>query len=497
MRITQRPTEIAAPTLTAAATKLTITGTHNQIKKHTGHNDWTRRAWHYYDAIGELGYVCEWIGASLSRVRIIPSSINPDTGQPTMECDDPHVAQIVTDIAGGPAGQATMLRRIATGLTVPGEAWIAMIVRETASTTVEEWHVLAADEINDRGTNITLQLDDGTDHTFNPTQDVLFRVHRPHPRNGRDSYSLTRSALPILAEIERTTAAIDGAGKSRLAGNGLLLVPQEISMPVATPPRANPDAPGLPQEPVTIDQPVTAADIMQQLQQVMTTAIADPTSAASMVPIVIKAPADALDKIRHIKLDSDVTQTNLETRDRAIRRLAMALDVPAEVLTGIGSTNHWSAWAIDESGIKAHIEPLMTLICDALTTAVLRPLLEASGHPHPEDYVVWFDSSPLKTKSNREKDAIDAFDRGAISSIALRRELQFDELDAADQDPDFDRALAIQLVTKAPSLFPMLANVIGINADLTQPLANTAQQSAPGTEDRPAPQTQPTQDGTR
>lgn len=497
MRITQRPTEIAAPTLTAAATKITPT-TQNPITTHTRRDDWTRRAWHYYDAIGELGYVCEWIGASLSRVRIIPSSINPTTGQPTMECDDTQVAQIVTDIAGGPAGQATMLRRIATGLTVPGEVWIAVITRTTNDTTVEEWHVLAADEITNRGTQVILHLDDGTDHNFSTDQDVLFRVHRPHPRNGRDSYSLTRSALPILAEIERTTAAIDGAGKSRLAGNGILLVPQEISMPVATPPRANPDAPGLPQEPITIDQPVSAADIMQQLQTVMTTAIADPTSAASMVPIVIKAPADALDKIRHIKLDSDVAQTNLDTRDRAIRRLAMALDVPAEVLTGVGATNHWSAWAIDESGIKAHIEPLMTLICDALTTAVLRPLLESIGHPHPEDYVVWFDSSPLKTKANREKDAVDAFDRGAISGIALRRELQFDELDAADQDPDFERALAIQLVTKAPSLFPMLANVIGINADLTQPLAGIGRQTTPDTTTpTTTPRTQPTEDGTR
>lgn len=482
MKITQRPAELAAPTLTAAATPITpTTGTYGKIGTNN-RSDWKNRAWHYFDTIGELGYVCEWISASLSRVKIIPSAINPSTGQPTLSCDDEQVNQIVTDIAGGPAGQAAMLRRLATGLTVPGEAWIAVILRDVDGAPMEEWHILSADEIIDRSGDVTLKLQDGTDHVFNVDTDLLFRVHRPHPRNSRDSFSLTRSAMPILAEIERTTAAIDGAGKSRLAGNGLLLVPQEISAPKSVAPRAqNPDAPGLePQEQVTVDQPVTATDIMQQLQQVMTTAIRDQTSAAALVPIVLKAPGETLDKIRHIKLDSEVTQTNLETRDRAIRRLALSLDVPAEVLTGMSQGNHWSAWTIDEASVKSHIVPLMVVICDALTEAVLRPLLRSAGHPNPEQFTVWFDESPLLPNPNRTQYAVNAFDRGVINGATLRRELGFEDEDAVRNDEESQRELAIRIVSGAPSLLPLLADVIGI------PLADVAPAQADDTTTAPA-----------
>lgn len=828
MKITQRPAEIAAPTLTAAATPITPTpGTYGK----TGTNlrsDWKNRAWHYFDTVGELGYVCEWISASLSRVKIIPSSINPSTGQPTLSCDDETVNRIVADIAGGPAGQAAMLRRLATGLTVPGEAWIAVILRDADGAPMEEWHILSADEIVDRGGDVTLRLQDGTDHVFNVDTDLLFRVHRPHPRNSRDSFSLTRSAMPILAEIERTTAAIDGAGKSRLAGNGLLLVPQEISAPKSVAPRAaNPDAPGLEtQQQVTVDQPVTATDIMQQLQQVMTTAIRDQTSAAALVPIVLKAPGDTLDKIRHIKLDSEVTQTNLETRDRAIRRLALSLDVPAEVLTGMSQGNHWcvdteteimtrrgwktlenlslndevmtmnhetgqsewqrledihtfqvedepmmrmqsrthsslttlnhkwatvtvsgvrkwktsanlapsdriptgipnselpdspsvsdsmvelaawfatdaclsggrlslfqshtrnpdrvdsiraaldkefagqyrervqraredtfggdvtvfalhkeardrltrlvgshpgdkerivspafvdsltysqlmlfldtyqradgrhyrqgvldvwmknprqldayeraailagyatsrredmggwsvsalkstrvnpgkaaeesrrigpdgairevvkytgtvwcpqtpnrtwlarrdgktfytgnSAWTIDEASVKSHIVPLMVVICDALTEAVLRPLLRSAGHPNPEQFTVWFDESPLLPNPNRTQYAVNAFDRGVINGATLRRELGFEDEDAVRNDTESQRELAIRIVSAAPSLLPQLAEVIGIPlADVQAAQANTT--TAPATsEPEGNPNTPPAPEG--
>ena len=150
------------------------------------------------------------------------------------------------------------------------------------------------------------------------------------PRNSRRTDSPTLSSLDVLKEIITTTAAIHGAGKSRLAGNGILLLPQEISMPMAAPPTGDPDAPGLPapEQPVMEDRQVTAQDVMGQLQQVMTMAIQDPSSAAAMVPIILKAPGEHLDKVRHITLESEVTEMSLRTRDSAIRRLALSLKVP-------------------------------------------------------------------------------------------------------------------------------------------------------------------------
>lgn len=466
MRITDY---IAAPDgVTASAHRVAQTAQGMDMGESSAR--WKARAWGYYDDVGELRKVTQWVSNSLSRVKLYAADVGPD-GVPSAEAtEDETAAQVVSDIAGGPAGQAKLLGRIATGLTVVGEVWIAVIRREHDGEEVEEWHALSAEEISSAGAKVSLKLEDGTDHEFDNDVDILTRVHRPHPKNSRESDSPVRSALQPLSEIVRSSEAIEGAAKSRLAGNGILALPQEIAMPTAEPPKGEPDAPGLPAEQV-IEQPVTANDIMQQLQQVMTTAIADSTSAASMVPIVLKAPGETLDKIRHITLYSEVTAENLETRERAIIRLARSLDIPPEILTGMGDTNHWNAWAIDEDAVRSHIAPLMTLICDALTEAVLRPLLELIGVDQRK-HVVWFDTTPLTQKADRGEDAIAAFDRGAISPVALRRELGFDDEDAPivseattpEEVAAENKQLAQELVVGAPSLLPQVAHLLGLPA---------------------------------
>lgn len=465
-RITRRTAaqaEIASPALTAATTPVDVRSQSRSRK--ISASKWAKQAWDFYDSVGELRYVCGWLSNSLSRVSLVASDVNPMTGQPTGETEDESVAGIVADIAGGPAGQSQMLGRLATFLTVPGEGWVAVLARQDDDgRQYEEWHVIAADEMTHRGTDLLLQLEDGTDHAFDPDADILTRVHRPHPRSARDADSPVRAALPILMEITRMSQAIEGAGKSRLAGNGILLLPQEISMPMAEPPKADPDAPGLTSsEPTIVDQPVSANDVMQQLQQVMTTAIADRTSAAAMVPIVLKAPGEVLDKIRHVKFESDVTEMSLKTRESAIHRLALSLDVPQEVLTGMSGANHWSAWQIDEAAIKTHISPMMTVICDALTEAVLRPLLRAVNHPDPDSVVIWFDLSNLSQRPNRTEDAITLYDRGAISGDALRSVLGFDESDRPGElDEEARVSLLLEVLRSAPALFPTIAPMLGI-----------------------------------
>ena len=64
------------------------------------------------------------------------------------------------------------------------------------------------------------------------------------------------------------------------------------------------------------------------------------------------------------------------------------MDLPREQIMGMSSNSgtgggnsngvsHWGAWQIEESTIKFHIEPMLELICNALTIGYLRPLTEA------------------------------------------------------------------------------------------------------------------------
>lgn len=459
---------------------------------------WKQQAWNYYDNVGELRYVCSWLSNALSRCTITGSTVDEETGQPTGTTDDPLVLQTVRDIAGGPAGQAQLFGKIATFLTVPGELWIAIIFPDTG----EEWHVLSNDEVRQSQQKTEITLPDGRKHELVEDRDTIVRVHRPHPRKAQESDSPVRAALPILREIVRLGQHVEATAKSRLAGNGLMVLPEEISMPQQRPPSGerpvDPDAPGLPAprppEPVNPDDPngldnlvtqrVSVGDVMAAFVSVASRAMEDPSSASATIPMMLQAPGEFLDKIKHIKLGTEFTEVVIKLREAATRRLALALDVPPEVLLGTGDMNHWSAWQVEESGIKLHVEPLMAIICDALTEHVLRPLLRLNNHPDPESAVIWYSTAGLALRPNRAGDAKDAYDRMAINGATFREALGFDDSDAFDLTTDDGKAqLILAAGAKNPAMLPQLLEALGVAAVGT--LNPPATPPAPGQEEPP------------
>ena len=203
-------------------------------------------------------------------------------------------------------------------------------------------------------------------------------------------------------------------------------------------------------------------NLSRLLSRTMKRSIDDPESSAAVTPIVVSAPKDTVDSFQHLTLDTDLTETALETREKAIRRLALSLDIPPEVLTGLGDSTHWNANLVDESALRQHIAPMMATICEAMTTAVLHPMLgdeDVSG----EEIVIGFDMSNLSQKQDKSDNAKAAYDKGAISEDAFRRELGFGDEDKPEQQDEAGRlrALAERMVSQAPSLFPYLSETLG------------------------------------
>lgn len=421
---------------------------------------WQRQAWEFYNTVGELRFVCQWLRNSASRVTLYAADVDPTTGRPSTETTSNALArQIVADIAGGPAGQSELMGRAATAMTVPGEMHIAILVDDDGG---ETWHIIGSGNVkqDDVTGAYVITMDDGSERTLDPDTESIFRVHNPHPENPHEADSPVRAALPILAEIRAMDTLITAAARSRVAGNGLLLIPKEVQAARAAAPGAG-DAPGLPDgAPYNVRPDPASTQLSRTLSSVMKQAIDDPGSPEALTPIVLSVPGDQIDNFRHLTFDNDLTDQHRQTREAAIRRLALSLDVPAEVLLGMGDSTHWNAGLVDEQALRQHIAPMLTTICDALTMSVLRPLLESMGRD-PSGVVVWFDMAPLAQKQDRGDDAIKAFEAGALSSSALRRELGFGDEDAPVADP---RALAERMVSKAPSLFPYLAEYLGFDA---------------------------------
>lgn len=434
--------------LTAAAQRVTetsgLTGSRSSL---SSGSDWQTEAWRYLGLVGELAFVVNWKARAVSRVRLIASALD-DKGEPTGEVDDSAEAEavrrIVHAIGKDIAGRSNMLKRMALLLSVPGECWVGMIVRDpdprvTIETpedlrdlieATEQWFVFGRTQISSTGRRIDLTLPDGTKHRFNPDQDILFRVWDEHPEDPTKPISAVWSNLTVLNEIVRTTATIDNAARSRLIGNGILAVSNESSIPS----QASPVAQHLGEDvddPIPQWEPNGAQELQDLIYDIATTATKDPDSLAALVPIIMTVPGDQVKNIQWLRPASDIPETALKTRTEAIKRLAMGLDVSPERLLGMATGNHWSAWAIDDSDVKTHIAPLVELICSTLTQEILRLKLRQEGID-PNKYVIWYDISALTQDPDKSDEAQTAFDRGALTAKSLREHLGFDDEDGYD-----------------------------------------------------------------
>lgn len=468
--------------------------------------DWQEDAWKAYDAVGELRYYVGWRASSASRVRLVASELDDETGLPTGGIDEENtegqrVQEIVSTIAGGPLGQAQLLRRVVEQLSVPGETWVAILFTATAQVdangvVVPEWLALTPQEVKASERKTIIELPNGEKHEYLDGVDGMFRVWNPRARRAKEPDSPVRANLDSLREIVRTTKTISNASKSRLIGNGVVFVPQEMSLPSLNAPIAA-DKPGIPAP------PILGSPAVQQLQellfQVAQTAYDDEDSMAALIPMFASAPGELIKNVTHLKFDNQVTEVAIKTRNDAIARLAMGLDVSPERLLGLGSnSNHWSAWQIGDEDVRLHILPPVELLCQAITDQVLRKVLIREGID-PAKYVVWHDASQLTIDPDKTDEAKFAFEQGTITGEALVKMLgladdslyDFTTMDGWAQwardrvgfNPDLIDKLAVLIPELASVEFPVAQVALPPGQDPNADDTTSGDSGPPDTED--------------
>lgn len=412
------------PQITAAASRYTarrLTGG----KEITPDKAWQLAAWAFYRATPEVRFAAAYISNAMGRARLVAAR-RADDGTIEEAPADHRASEIVSQIAGGPDGQAKLLASFGKHLTVAGEGWV--IVRpnsEVLSPDVPEdghdWRVLSVREVTQNNSKLTAEIDGlevqipaGDEERLDPDAPVAIRVWEPDPERFIEADSPVRSALDLLDELRLLNAAVKAIARSRLTGRGILLVPKGVRFPTR---------PG---------QSDAEDDLIETLMLIAETAIREPESAAATVPVILEVPAEAIADFKLITFESDFDELAIRLREEAIRRFATGLEMPSEILLGMGDTNHWGQWRLTEEAISLGIEPKLSTVCYAFTQQWLRPLLEAERVEDWHRWLVHFDTAPLRVRSNRAQTALEAFDRGLITAQAARRETGFDEDDAPD-----------------------------------------------------------------
>lgn len=459
----------------ASAMQYTFGGAQTWRSLPEGDRRWQSEAWYQYDICGELRYATGWKGNACAQATLYAADVDPSTGRPQGPTENTTVQQIADSVLGGPVRRPQHVRTIAVNLEMVGEVYV-LIVATSGQDTADEWLVVSSTEMKLQGKNVEyVHPKTGQTQKLAET-DILIRIWSPHPRLQLNADSAVRALLPTLREIERTSQNIAARLDSRLVGAGLLLISDEIDFPEGD------------------DDPAKPGGLMGQMIEAAQASLNNPGAASSQVPIVIEVPPDQVDAIKHLTFETPLSKEIIDLRTAAIERLAAGLDLPREVLEGMGQSNHWSAWQVAEDTYKTHLLPLLDLISDAITVAFFVPALETKRVPNPDRYILAFDGTSLIGEPDPLAESITLYDHGLISGRAVREMTSTPE-DYAPTEDERLRAIAEKLVIGAPTLFaePELRKRLGFLEDAVAvpkttagivPVAAPEPTVAPGT---PAP----------
>lgn len=403
---------------------------------------WQDDAWDVYDLIGEIKQGTNFLADVCASTRVYIAV------RPTSDESEPRPAE-PSDV--GAAEAQALLERMQTGSVdggVPG------LIRETVINwkitgdgfvmaeqekppkadgktlaermgTPERWSILSVSECETEGEKGKVRETPGADWrevklipadgTLADDPDLVFllRVWQRHPRYGGLADCMMRALLTESDELILLGRAIRGAALSRLAGAGILVIPQEYSFATTGADEGDPT------EDPEVD-PLT-----RRLGQAMLNPIQDESSPDGLVPIVLRAPADVMKNapIQHLTFDRKMDETAAANRTELLGRIGNSSDIPFEQVTGMSDINHWGARQIDTATWGRYGHPTMRAIMEAWTQGILVPMLDAAGVEAAavQRLMFWFDPADAIVDPDESKTADELFDRLAISWEAYRQ----------------------------------------------------------------------------
>jgi hypothetical protein len=424
--------------------------------------EWQIAAWRFFEVIGEVHYAFNLIGQVCSRVRLFPAVVaapnevpvhvdtwleslgdkgNTDKSRSVVE----KAKELMTDLTENTAGRTSgMMRTMAMNFGVPGEVYLA---QDAAN---HEWLVLSSEELTSQthkwrvrraraGKTGSGQIKDNV----LPGDAWVARMWRTHARWGDEPDS---SMLGVLDQCEQLVL-LDQAMRNmarRAMNAGVVFIPQGIT--------AYSD---------NADETVADALAQSALQ-----AVESEAAMSTVTPKVLTGPLELGGGIKFIPLTQPTDPNLAAAAQKLLERILQGIDIPKDVVKGLADVKFANAIVIDDDLYRAHIEPLILLIVDTLTSVYLRPQLikglDQASAQIAERVVVWADTSSIVTRPDKSQAANEGFDKHLLSGEAWRRSRGFSETDAPD-DEELIRRLAMERAPISPEMATVM--ISSINPD--------------------------------
>lgn len=426
--------------------------------------------------VGEIGYVFNLGANTGSLAQLVVMELvtpNPTEDDPTPKpewrpTEDDRALRVMDYFVGPRGGRAELMRRALLHLGIAGESYLVGTNAETDAGVPAGiyWEFLSTEEVRADRSGKYARKADGQTPVALADETYVARMWRSDPRFSDRADSPMRRVLQIAAEIAVLTQMVDAIAKSRLAA-GILYVPWEVSF-----------APEDDEATDAVEGDEEAGDdgldiFTQTLLEHLKAPVEDRSSAAGLVPLVMRGPADMADKVKLIEVARQLDKWCQELRQEALTRLGRGLDIPPEVITGKAMVNHWTGYNIDTDYIVKHVVPQIDLVVDFLTYAYLRPMLEAFEGLGPLDssrFKIVGDPSNLLARPDEAATARVLHDKVLLSDEQMVQTAGFDTGMMPDAD-EWRRRKAIELIQIAPAVFaqallPMIPGFENIDVSL-------------------------------
>lgn len=417
--------------------------------------EWQAEAAELYNLVPELRYGIYWIASSASRATLVVAKrAKGDETEPETVPRDHRAWEPLDELAPSAPEQAMFIYRIVTLMKLLGR-W--RLVGFDTPEGKRQWIVCSEYDYRESGNGVEVHdATTGVNHKLAADQVWSIPMLMPHPIRSAEPDAPTRALIPTLHELIDLSGHVQTAAKSRLAGAGLLLVPNNVGTVTpgqsagVNPPEGNP--------------------LMRSLIRTAQASLRSPTDVSRHMPVIINGHHEALNAVRHLSLQTPFDERVDSLRTSAVRRIAIGLDMPPEVLSGMGDLNHWTAWQVEASGQRVNIEPTLNFVCRELTTKFLRPALASMGLADADDFMVRFDDAGAQSEANKGDLALAAYELGVISAEATRTALGYGSSDA----PTPGTPAPAQLSARTEGERPIVPSAIERLADRMRDQTNRA-----------------------
>lgn len=467
--------------ITAAAIRLDDLGVGAELLRQLGKQEkWQALSLGFYDTIGEVHYGVTMSADALAKGRLYVAA-RPEPDAERVPADDPDsgvplqvaelAAEKLRELRAPVGGQAQIIRAAAMNTQLTGEWYL--LFHDDPGGPMHGWHVRSVEDVKVSADKIEV---DGLGEF---RSDDVSRVWNPHPRKFSAADCGMRGVLSQCETVLLCDRQFRAGLRSRLFA-GLLLLSNDFRVGTGSPDESTANAG---------DGEATDDPILQDILMALSTGIQDEGSASAVVPNTLYGSTEAVQNgARLLSFAQQVDAQVMALREQSLRRVAQGLDMPPEIVLGVGDVSHWAQWFIGESFVQ-HVEPKATFLEDAFTQVFLRPELEREGiDPEILDRLeVAIDLSPLMRRPNGDEDAKHAYSVGELNGEGLRRALAISEEFAPTPEDDV-RWLILNKAQFGQSLTTEL-----LRREITPDLPDVAPDGAPpagapagpGTEDEP------------